>query len=208
MTLTVAEYRARDRWGRLAYRLYRHPLVLFGLGPLWLFIGNRWPSPGTAIPALHATGVHATNAVLALAGALLAFTLGIGPVLLVYLPAYFLAVVAGIWLFYVQHQFAGTYWETDGNWDYATAALHGSSYYRLPRVLEWMTGRIGLHHIHHIDPRIPNYELRRCHDETREFRDVPEMTLWRSFRSVRLKLWDTEQGRMVGFDAARDRDRR
>jgi omega-6 fatty acid desaturase (delta-12 desaturase) len=132
---------------------------------------------------------------------------GLGPVLLVYVPVYMIAGAAGIWLFYVQHQFEGTYWESHAEWDYATAALQGSSYYRLPKVLEWFTGRIGLHHVHHIDPKIPNYRLRRCHESTSEFKAVPELTLWGSFRAASLKLWDAEQGRLVRFSELRARRR-
>jgi omega-6 fatty acid desaturase (delta-12 desaturase) len=105
-----------------------------------------------------------------------------------------------VWLFYVQHQFEDAYWQSHENWDYATAALQGSSYYRLPRVLEWMTGSIGLHHVHHLDPRIPNYHLRRCHEATAEFSAVPVLTMRASLKSFRLKLWDEELGRLVGYE--------
>jgi acyl-lipid omega-6 desaturase (Delta-12 desaturase) len=118
---------------------------------------------------------------------------------LVYLPVFYFAAMAGIWLFYVQHQFEDTYWEAHESWDYATAALRGSSYYRLPRVLDWFSGSIGLHHVHHIDPRIPNYRLRSCHEAVDEFRSVPVLTLRRSLRSMRLSLWDAERGRLIGF---------
>jgi omega-6 fatty acid desaturase (delta-12 desaturase) len=119
---------------------------------------------------------------------------------MVFLPVFLLAAAIGIWLFYVQHQFEDTYWETHGAWQYADAALNGSSYYKLPRVLEWITGSIGLHHVHHADPKIPNYNLRRCHDENSEFHEVTQITLRESFRTASLRLWDEEQRRLVGFD--------
>jgi omega-6 fatty acid desaturase (delta-12 desaturase) len=114
---------------------------------------------------------------------------------------------AGIWLLYVQHQFEDTYWRGHNDWNYTTAALYGSSYYRLPRVLEWMTGSIGLHHVHHLDPRIPNYHLRRAHESAPEFNSVPTLTIRQSLRSVGLKLWDEVENRLVGFDAANRRER-
>jgi omega-6 fatty acid desaturase (delta-12 desaturase) len=203
LTLTVDEYLEKSLWGRLRYRAYRHPLVLFGLGPLYLFLLNRWHTAGSGAKAGHIWGVHATNGAIALLALVFVKTLGAGPVLLIYTPVYLLSAAAGIWLFYVQHQFEGTYWRPHEEWDYATAGLRGSSYYRLPRVLEWVTGCIGLHHVHHIDPKIPNYHLRRCHDSTSEFRAVPELTLGASLRSVSLKLWDADRGRLVGFDALR-----
>src|SRR5690606_8023183 len=103
---------------------------------------------------------------------------------------FLMAAAAGIWLFYVQHQFEDTYWEPHEEWDFTDAAIHGSSYYKLPRVLEWITGSIGLHHVHHADPKIPNYNLRRCHDETGAFESIPEITLRESLRTTSLKLWD------------------
>jgi omega-6 fatty acid desaturase (delta-12 desaturase) len=202
-TLTVQEYLALGRWGQLRYRAFRNPFVLFGLGPLYYLAMQRFQSPGVAGGGRRATSVHATNIALVLLFAPLMYFLGVGAVIAVYLPAYWIAVSVGIFLFYVQHQFEGTYWESHHTWDYGTAALQGSSHYRLPRVLEWITGSIGLHHVHHIDPKIPNYLLRRCHESYDEFRAVPEMTFRASLRTVSLKLWDPEQRRLVGFDAVR-----
>ena len=204
-TLTVEEYERLSWWGRFKYRIYRNPVSLFGIGPIWLFVLNRWHTVGSGAKTAHIVGVHATNFGIALLTLVLAKMVGLGPVLLVYVPVYMIAGAAGIWLFYVQHQFEGTYWESHAQWDYATAALQGSSYYRLPKVLEWFTGRIGLHHVHHIDPKIPNYHLRRCHESTSEFKAVPELTLWGSFRAASLKLWDAEQGRLVKFSELRAR---
>jgi acyl-lipid omega-6 desaturase (Delta-12 desaturase) len=204
LTLTVEEYMKLGWWGRLRYRAYRNPVVLFGFGPIYLFLLNRWHTVGSGAKASHIGGVHATNAAIALLVLGFAKIIGLGLFLLLYVPVFFIASVVGIWLFYVQHQFDGTYWRQHDEWDYATAALQGSSYYRLPRVLEWITGSIGLHHVHHIDPKIPNYYLRPCHDAIDEFHGVLTLTLRASLRSVKLKLWDTEQGRLVGFDAVRN----
>jgi omega-6 fatty acid desaturase (delta-12 desaturase) len=132
-------------------------------------------------------------------------TMGFAKLALVLLPPLFLAYVAGIWLFYVQHQFEDTYWATHSGWDYETAALRGSSYFRLPRVLEWFTGSIGRHHVHHFDPRVPNYLLRDCQESTPELGDAPELTLRTSLRTLSLKLWDPERGRLIRFDELRSR---
>ncbi len=205
VTLTVDEYLARDRWGRFRYRLYRNPLILFGFGPLYLLVSQRWRKLGEATGKKQVTSVHATN--LAIAAGLIAFSLLIGfqSVVLIYTPVFLIAAAAGIWLFYVQHQFEDTYWEDHQRWEYATAAVEGSSYYRLPRVLDWITGSIGLHHVHHADPRIPNYHLHRAHDENPAFHRATQITIRGSVRSARLRLWDARQGKMVGFDAVKGR---
>ena len=205
VTLTIDEYLARSRWGRFRYRLYRNPLILFGFGPLYLLVSQRWRKLGEATGRKQMWSVHATNA--AIAAGLIAFSLLIGftTVLLIYVPVFLIAAAAGIWLFYVQHQFEDTYWADHGSWEYATAAVEGSSYYRLPRVLDWITGSIGLHHVHHADPRIPNYHLHRAHDENPVFHRATQITLRGSVRSARLRLWDAKQGKMVGFDAVKGR---
>jgi omega-6 fatty acid desaturase (delta-12 desaturase) len=205
LTLTVEEYLARDRWGRLKYRLYRHPFVLFGLGPVYMVISQRWRSSGNATRDKQTFSIHATNAAILIGVIGFSFLIGIKAVAMIYVPAFLLAAATGIWLFYVQHQFEDTYWQEHDRWQYIPAALQGSSYYRLPRVLEWITGSIGLHHLHHIDPRIPNYNLRRCHDENVEFHSATQITLRQSLRTASLRLWDPEQGRLVGFDAIREK---
>jgi omega-6 fatty acid desaturase (delta-12 desaturase) len=205
ITLTIEEYLARSRWERLKYRLYRNPLILFGFGPLYLLVSQRWRKLGDATGKKQMTSVHATN--LAIAAGLIGFSLfiGIKAVVLIYAPVFLIAASTGIWLFYVQHQFEDTYWEGHATWEYVTAAMEGSSYYKLPRVLEWMTGSIGLHHVHHADPRIPNYSLRRCHEEVAAFHGATQITLRSSLRSARLRLWDPEKGKLVGFEAVRGR---
>jgi omega-6 fatty acid desaturase (delta-12 desaturase) len=198
-TLTVREYLARDRWGRLKYRLGRNPLVLFGLGPIYFMIDNRIPPKESPLSGRKASSVWSAN--IGIAILVLGFSLWIGwrAVFLVYFPAMYIAAAAGIWLFYVQHQFEGTYWKDHGDWDYATAAIRGSSYFKLPAVLEWFTGSIGLHHIHHLGPRIPNYKLKHCHDENPMFHDVTVLTIRKSLHTLRLSLWDEQRERLVSF---------
>jgi omega-6 fatty acid desaturase (delta-12 desaturase) len=199
-TLTVREYSALSRSARFKYRLRRNPLVLFGLGPIHFVLTNRIPPRGddTSSKRARASVLWSNAGIVAL---FVAASLWIGwsAVLLVYGPAMYLAAAAGIWLFYVQHQFEGTYWQQHGDWDYATAAIRGSSYLRLPAVLHWFTGSIGLHHVHHLGPRIPNYALVRCHEENPVFHDVTVITLAQSVRTLRLTLWDETRQRLVGY---------
>jgi acyl-lipid omega-6 desaturase (Delta-12 desaturase) len=204
-TLTVREYLARTAWGRLRYRLARHPAVFLGLGPLYFLIEQRVPAHGPAAGRRQIMSVWGTNAAIVAVGAALALLVGVRAVLLVYLPAYYFALMAGILLFFVQHQFEGTYWEQHGSWNYVDAAIAGSSHFRLPPILRWFTGSIGLHHVHHLGPRIPNYNLQRCHDENALFHGVTTVTLSQSVRSFRLALWDEEARRLVGIDEVRRR---
>jgi omega-6 fatty acid desaturase (delta-12 desaturase) len=201
-TLTVAEYYGRPWPGRLAYRLFRNPLVMFGLGPFYsMVIGPRWVSP-SARPRI-VRSVWGTNLALALALGVLCWWLGWQQFILVQLPLVFLAGGTGIWLFYVQHQFEDTYWQTAEEWTYADAALRGSSYLKLPRWLQFFTGNIGLHHVHHLSTKVPNYNLQRAHDENPIFHGVPTLTLRDGLRAVRLKLWDEESGRLVSWAVGR-----
>lgn len=201
-TLTIAEYLALPRRGRLGYRMLRNPLVMFGLGPIVaMMIGPRIVARG-ARPRMR-DSVIATDAALALLIGGLCWLIGWRDYLIVCgLPA-LLAGSAGIWLFYVQHQFEDAYWESGENWSYADAALRGSSFLKLPRVLQFCSGNIGYHHVHHLSARIPNYNLQRAHDENPMFHDVPTLTLWDGLRTVRLKLWDEDQKRLVSFAHAR-----
>ena len=200
-TLTVAEYHALERRARLAYRLFRNPLVMFGIGPVVaLLVGPRIVAR-SARPRMRRS-VIGTNIALALLVAALCWLVGWSNFLLVQAPTVLLAGSAGIWLFYVQHQFEDAYWESGESWSYADAALRGSSYLRLPKVLQFFSGNIGLHHVHHLSARIPNYNLQRAHDENPIFHDVPVLTLWDGIRAVRLKLWDEDRGRMVTFAEA------
>jgi omega-6 fatty acid desaturase (delta-12 desaturase) len=204
ITLTVDEYAARSRRGRLGYRLLRNPLLMFGLGPIIaMVIGPRIVGRG-ARPRMRNSVLATDAAIFALAGSLL-WLIGWKDLLLVWAPAAMLAGSVGIWLFYVQHQFEDTYWQTTGEWTYADAALRGSSYLKLPRVLAFFTGNIGLHHVHHLNARIPNYHLQRAHKSSPLFTSVPTLTLWDGLRAVRLKLWDQRSGRLVTFAQARRR---
>jgi omega-6 fatty acid desaturase (delta-12 desaturase) len=198
-TLTVREYLSLPRWGRFKYRLFRHPAVLLGLGPLHMILLQRFRTRGVATGRQQLWSVWMTN--VAIVGLVATFLLAAGPksVLLVYLPAYYLAAMMGVWLFYVQHQFEDAYWESRAQWDYVTAAIEGSSYLRLPAILQWFTGNIGLHHVHHLGPRIPNYRLQRAHDENALFHAAPVMTLTAGVRALRLALWDEQRRRLVRF---------
>ena len=197
-TLTVNEYLELSRWKRLAYRIYRNPLVMFTVGSMYLFlVRNRFPTQGAAKRERHS--VRWTN--LAILIVIAAFSLGIGfkNYVLVQAPIFVAAMISGGWLFYVQHQFEGVYWERHEKWDYTKAALEGSSFYKLPKVLQWFTGNIGFHHVHHLSPRIPNYKLEKCHTENPIFQRSKMITLSSSLKSLTLRLWDEDARRLVSF---------
>jgi len=198
-TLTVREYLARTPRGRRVYRTIRHPASLLLVGPVHLMLGQRLRPRSKATGPRQVASVWATNGAIAAVGGLTVWAFGWSALLLVYLPVYYLAAMAGVWLFYVQHQFEDAHWESHDDWDYATAALHGSSHLRLPRVLQWFTGNIGLHHVHHLAPRIPNYRLQRCHDATPLLHAAPEITLRSGIGALRLALWDEDRRRLVRF---------
>jgi omega-6 fatty acid desaturase (delta-12 desaturase) len=201
-TFTVAEYNAMSWRGRLGYRLFRNPLVMFGLGPLWaLAIQPRLVKKGMR-PRLRRS-VMWTNVGVALMVLALVWGMGWQAYLLVQWPAALLAGMAGVWLFYVQHQFEDVYWENSERWSYADAALRGSSYLKLPKPLQFFTGNIGLHHVHHLSARIPNYNLQRAHDENEIFQSVPQIGFWDGIRAIRLKLYDEELGRLVTWAEAK-----
>ncbi len=199
-TLTVKEYIALSRWGRIKYRLYRHPVTLFVLGGIWLFIlKHRFPWDIPRTWKKEWASVIWTN--LAVLGIIvLAWKLiGIERFLLVQLPITIIGGSVGIWLFYIQHQFEDTYWRNTPEWDFHRAGIEGSSLYDLPSVLHWFTGNIGFHHIHHLASRIPNYRLKECFRKVPEVHGVTRLTFWQSLRSARLHLWDEESRKLVGF---------
>lgn len=198
-TLTVREYSALSRSARFKYRFVRNPLVLFGLGPIHFVLMNRLPPRGPSASKKQLTSVWGTNAYIVLTVIAASLWIGWRAVLMIYGPAMYIAAAGGIWLFYVQHQFEGTYWKEHAEWDYATAAIRGSSYLKLPAVLHWFTGSIGLHHVHHLGPRIPNYALVKCHEENPMFHDVTVLTLRESLRTLRLTLWDETRQQLVGY---------
>jgi acyl-lipid omega-6 desaturase (Delta-12 desaturase) len=200
-TLTVVEYLTLSPRSRLAYRLFRNPVVMFGVGPIVaLLVGPRLVAR-SARPRMRRS-VMGTNIALAVLVGLLCWLIGWREYLLVQAPTVLLAGSAGIWLFYVQHQFEDAYWESADGWSYADAALRGSSHLKLPKVLQFFSGNIGLHHVHHLSARIPNYNLQRAHDENAIFHEVPTLSLRDGLRAVRLKLWDEDRGRLVTFAEA------
>jgi len=202
-TLTVAEYRARSRWGRLAYRLYRHPLVLFIVGPAYvLLLRYRLPLANSFHDRRSWLSILGTDVAAAALAAGIAALAGPAALLAGWGSALLLASAIGVWFFYVQHQFEDTYWRPAGSWDFHAAALEGCSFYDLPRILHWVTGSIGFHHIHHLASRIPNYRLRSCFEENPELRQAKRLTLWSSVRATRLALWDEERQRLVSFRQA------
>ena len=197
-TLTVDEYLAASKPKRLFYRVFRNPFVMFGIGPAILFvIENRWCGPGATRREWFS--VHFTNAGLVAALLIAYLTIGLPALLLTQLPTLLIAGAIGVWLFYVQHQFEDVYWARREAWEPMKAALEGSSYYKLPKVLQWVTGSIGLHHIHHVQPRIPFYNLQRCQDAIPAFQAVPPLTLSDSLDTLRLRLFDETHHRMVGW---------
>jgi omega-6 fatty acid desaturase (delta-12 desaturase) len=197
-TLTVREYLGLSRWGQLRYRLFRHPAVLLGLGPLYSFlVTQRFAMPDAS--RRERVGVYATNVALATGVVGVSMLIGVQAYLLVQLPVMIVAATAGVWLFYVQHQFEDAYWAEHESWDYTAAAIQGSSYLRLPKLLQWFTGNIGLHHIHHLSARIPNYALQRCHDENPQLQAAHVLTIRSGMRTLALRLWDEEARRMISF---------
>ena len=201
-TMTLREWNEGGVWQRLQYRLYRNPVVLFGLGPGYLFfVQNRLPL-GLMASAKYWVSAMGTNAAILIGLGVMIYFGGVMPILLIFLPSTLLAATAGMWLFYVQHQFEGVSRERGGRWDYAAAALQGSSYYKLPKILQWFTGNIGFHHIHHLSPRIPNYRLMECYRASEDLLALPVMTIRDSIHCARLALWCTERRKMVSFSAA------
>ena len=197
-TMTVEEYLASSRGRRFAYRLLRNPVVLFAIAPTVLFVVlERFPSSKAG--HRERLSVWLTNLALLLIAAGLSAVIGFKSWLLIELTLMLLAGGAGVWLFYVQHQFADAYWASHDDWDYTDAALQGSSFYKLPAVLRWFSGNIGFHHIHHLSPQIPNYHLQRCHNAAPLFGQVPTLTLAASFKSATLRLWDQQRRRLIGF---------
>jgi omega-6 fatty acid desaturase (delta-12 desaturase) len=199
-TLTVREYLAAPWWRRVGYRVYRHPIVLFGFAPAYLFILQYRLPVGLMRGGWQPwVSTMATNAAIAAVVAGVMWFVGIGPFLLVHLPIMLLAATAGVWLFYVQHQFEHTFWAENRTWNQHEAALHGSSHYDLPGILMWFTANIGVHHVHHLCSRIPYYRLQRVLKDHPELRAVSRLTLWQSLRCVRLVLWDEGRKRLISF---------
>ena len=199
LTLTIAEYKALPWWKKIGYRTMRNPLIMFTIGSFLVFtVAHRFWRPGAG--KREVWSVIWTD--LALAGIFLGLSLTIGwkALVLVEAPVVFIATAVGVWLFYVQHNFDRTYWERHAQWDFFKAGINGSSFYKLPGILQWFTGNIGFHHIHHISPKIPNYKLPQCYKENPVFHIQP-LTILSSLKSLRYRLWDEEQKMLVGFKA-------
>src|ERR1043166_2019786 len=203
-TLTVQEYLESTRWRKFAYRLARNPIVMYVIGPLYLFfVRQRIPSSTASRRERHS--VHAMNAAVLAMAVALRLVFGIKNYVLIQLIVLMVAGSAGVWLFYVQHQFEDVYWERGEDWSYTAAALQGSSFYKLPRILQWFSGNIGFHHIHHLSPRIPNYNLEKCHKADPLFQEVKPITFLSSLKSLTFRLWDEERKRLVGYRHLRER---
>ncbi len=204
-TMTVDEYVKAPRLTRAAYRIFRFPLMTFGLGPLFMFlISHRFYDVSTTAAREKHSVVYTNQALLAIV-VVAALTIGLDKYLLIQLPVVWIGGAAGVWMFYMQHQFEGMVWEHHDKWNYVTAALQGSSFYKLPKVLQWFTGNIGFHHIHHLSPRIANYHLEACHNASPIFQAVPPLTVRSSLKSLSLRLWDERTHRLVGFHVAKQR---
>ena len=197
-TMTVQEYLESSRWKRFAYRLARNPFILFAVAPFYLFLfRQRFPSPRATKRERHS--VHAMNVALLAMAAALSLVFGWLPYIIIQGIILIVGGGLGVWLFYVQHQFEGVYWERGEDWDYTKAALQGSSFYKLPKILQWFSGNIGFHHIHHLSSRIPNYNLERCHNADPLFQTVPPVTLFGSFKSLTFRLWDERRHKLISF---------
>ncbi len=195
-TLTVAEYREMSRLERLKYRIFRHPLLMLLAGPAWAFIISQ------RVPLAHSRprerrSVHATNLALLVVLGLLSLLMGLKAYLLLQLAVALFAATVAVWLFYCQHQFEETYWAQHEEWDFEMAALRGSSYFHMPRVLQWFTGNIGFHHVHHLNPRIPNYHLEASHNSHPRFQEATTLTWWSSRQCFTFKLWDKQRQQLV-----------
>ncbi len=199
-TKTVAEYKAMSRWERFKYRFYRNPFVMFVLGPFFVFvIENRLPLKIKKSEKKERASVHLTNLALAILILGIGSWIGFKEFFLIQTPISLIAATVGVFLFYFQHQFEDTYWRWHEDWDYQVAALEGSSYFKLPKVLQWFTGNIGFHHVHHLSPLIPNYLLERAHNENPIFHDVETLNPVSCIKMIFLDLWDEERNKLISF---------
>ena len=196
--LTVDEFKNINKWKRRFYRVYRNPFIMFLVGSPLIFLGlNRLTN--RHLNRNERLNVYFTNFALLLIVITMYFTIGLKAYLMIQLPVIMVGSVMGVWLFYVQHQFEGVHWYRQEEWDYKTVALQGSSFYKLPKVLQWFSGNIGFHHIHHLSPKIPNYKLAKCHRENEIFSEISPITLWASLKTMKLRLWNEQNRRLIGF---------
>ncbi|KRD84202.1 Delta(5) desaturase DesA [Priestia megaterium] len=202
--LTVTEYKEASIWKKIAYRIYRNPFIMFGVGPIYVFlITNRFNQKNAK--KKERMNTYLTNVLIVALAAATCWLVGWQAFLLIQGPIFFISGSIGIWLFYVQHQFEDSYFEEDEHWDYVKAAVEGSSFYKLPKLLQWLTGNIGFHHVHHLSPRVPNYKLEAVHQHTQPLQNVPTITLATSLRSLRFRLWDEENKMFVSFKEIKTR---
>jgi len=201
-TLTVEEYLNSSRWRRFAYRLSRNPFVLFGIAPVFVF-GIYMRFAFMKCGKKEKRSVWHTNIALLILFLLMSMAFGFWTFLILQTVVLGLATSGGLFLFYVQHQFDGAYWQDNENWDFVQAAIKGSSFYKLPKILQWFSGNIGFHHIHHLSPRIPNYHLEKCHRAEPVFQEVYQLTLWKSLKTLKYRLWDEKSQKLVGFSHLR-----
>ncbi|WP_409300376.1 fatty acid desaturase [Peribacillus sp. SCS-155] len=196
--LTIDEYVQASPWLRFKYRLYRNPFVMFVLGPIYVFlIQQRFNKKGAK--KKERINTYITNLAIFSIIALLCWTIGWREFIAVQIPIFMVSGSIGIWLFYVQHQFEDTYFEHNEEWEYVKAAVEGSSFYKLPKILQWITGNIGFHHVHHLNPRVPNYHLEAAHYHTEPLQKVPTITLRTSLNSLKMHIWDEENKNFIGF---------
>lgn len=197
-TLTVDEYLAAPLKLRVAYHLYRNPFVMFGLGPIYVFLlKNRFNRKGARKKERNNT--YLTNALILLIAVALSLLVGWKEFLIIQGSIFLLSGSLGVWLFYVQHTFEDSYFEYNQEWEYVLAAVEGSSYYKLPKIMQFLTGNIGYHHVHHLSPRVPNYKLEAAHNNSIPLQNVPTITLASSLESLRFRLWDVERKNFVSF---------
>ncbi len=197
-TLTTDEYRQLSRKDKFIYRLYRHPVMLFLIGPFFLFV-VWFRFPRKTMNRKEKNSIYITDLILLFIISGLILLVGWKAYLLIQIPVIYFATSLGVWLFYVQHQFEDVIWSRQQDWDYHKMALEGSSFLKFPRILQWFSGNIGFHHIHHLSPRIPNYNLERCHRENELFAGIKPVTMVPSFRTMNLRLWDEKRGHLISF---------
>lgn len=199
--MTVNEYIEASFWGRLAYRLYRNPIIMFGLGPIYLFlISNRFNRRGARWK--ERVNTYIINISILAIYSLVIWLIGWQAFITIQIPILLISGSLGIWLFYVQHQFEDSYFEDEDEWDFVKAAVDGSSYYKLPKFLQWITGNIGYHHVHHLSPRVPNYHLESAHRSTPPLQKATTITLTSSLKSIRFRLYDEDTKTFVSFKEA------
>jgi omega-6 fatty acid desaturase (delta-12 desaturase) len=197
-TLTVQEYMALSPWKRFIYRAFRNPIIMIGIGGFLMFvIGNRFTRKGNT--RKQKLNVYLTNVIIAAIAVGMSLLIGWKAYLLIQLSTMYLASIMGVYLFYLQHQYEDVVWTRENEWNYQFMALHGSSFFKLPAILRWFTGSIGYHHIHHLGPTIPNYNLARCHEENAMFMEIKPITFFKSFKSLTIRLWDEKYQKVISF---------